>query len=300
MDFKKILLIVNPKAGITHHRYNIFDIIESFCERECLTTTLSTLKEGDTIRYVKNNAASHDLVVCCGGDGTLNETVSGLLSENLDIPIGYIPSGSTNDMARTLSIPSKPKKAAELIMEGEPKPFDVGKFGDDRYFCYTASFGAFTRVSYSTPRKLKNIFGHFAYVLDGIAKAGEELVPHKVKVKADDFEVEGEFLLGGLFNARSVAGLIKLDKCDVVLDDGLFELILIRMPKNPDALYRTIKNINHQNFTDDAIIFRRVKSAEFTFETPTAWSLDGESGGEVRTVYIENLKHAVKIFGKKD
>ena len=300
MDFKKILLIVNPKAGITQHRYNIFDIIESFCGRECLTTTLSTLKEGDTIRYVKDNAASHDLVVCCGGDGTLNETVSGLMDKKLDVPIGYIPSGSTNDMARTLSIPKKPKKAAELIMEGEPKPFDVGKFGDSRYFCYTASFGAFTRVSYSTPRKLKNLFGHFAYVLDGIAKAGEELVPLKVKVKADDFEVEGEFLLGGVFNARSVAGLIKLDKCDVVLDDGLFELILIRNPKNPNALYRTIKNINHQDFTDDAIIFRRVKWAEFTFETPTAWSLDGESGGATKTVYIENLRHAVKIFGKKD
>lgn len=300
MDYKKILLVINPKAGITHHRYNIFDIIKSFCERECLTTTLSTLKEGDTIRYVKSNAKSHDMVVCCGGDGTLNETISGLMQAGIERPIGYIPSGSTNDMARTLAIPTKPIKAAELIMEGEPKPFDIGKFGDNRYFCYTASFGAFTRVSYSTPRKLKNVFGHFAYVLDGIAKAGEELVPHKVKVKADDFETEGEFILGGVFNARSVAGLIKLDKCDVVLDDGLFELILIRNPKNPDDLYRTIKNIKQQDFTDDAIIFRRVKSAEFTFETPTAWSLDGESGGETKTVVIENLKHAVSIFGKKD
>jgi len=300
MDFKKILLIINPKAGITHHRYKIFDIIKSFCERECLTTTLSTLKEGDTIRYVKSNAKSHDMVVCCGGDGTLNETISGLMQAGIERPIGYIPSGSTNDMARTLAIPTKPIKAAELIMEGVPKPFDIGKFGDDKYFCYTASFGAFTRVSYSTPRKLKNVFGHFAYVLDGIAKASEELVPIKVKVKADNFETEGEFILGGIFNARSVAGLIKLDKCDVVLDDGLFELILIRNPKNPDDLYRTIKNIKQQDFTDDAIIFRRVKSAEFTFETPTAWSLDGESGGETKTVVIENLKHAVSIFGKKD
>lgn len=240
------------------------------------------------------------MVVCSGGDGTLNETVSALMQLNLNIPIGYIPSGSTNDMARTLSIPRKPKKAAELIMEGEPKPFDVGKFGENRYFCYTASFGAFTRISYSTPRKLKNLFGHFAYVLDGIAKAGEELIPHTVKVTADGFEVEGEFLLGGIFNARSVAGLIKLDRCNVVLDDGLFELILIRMPKNADDLYRTIKNINHQNFTDDAIIFRRVKNAKFEFKSPTSWSLDGENGGEVKDVEIKNLEHAVSIFGRKE
>lgn len=300
MKFKKILLIVNPKAGLTKHRYNIFDIIESFCERDCITTTLSTLKEGDAIKYVRENAAEHEMVVCAGGDGTLNETVSALMEQKLNIPIGYIPSGSTNDMARTLDIPTKPKKAAELIMDGEPKPFDVGKFGENRYFCYTASFGAFTRISYSTPTKLKNIFGHSAYVLNGIAKAGQELVPLKASIKTETENFEGEFILGGLFNARSVAGLVKLDKCDVKLDDGLFELFLIRMPKNLESLDRIIKNINRQNFTDDAIILRRVKWAEFTFEKPTAWSLDGESGGETTKIMVENMHHAVNIFGKKD
>ena len=187
-----------------------------------------------------------------------------------------------------------------LIMEGVPKPFDVGKFGEDKYFCYTASFGAFTRISYSTPRKLKNVFGHFAYVLEGIAKAGMELVPHKVHVKTEDFETEGEFILGGIFNSRSVAGLIKLDKCGVETDDGLFELMLIRMPKTADELNRTSKNLNKQIFTDQTVIFKRVRWAEFTFENPTAWSLDGESGGETKTVRIENMKHAVSIMGKED
>ena len=126
MDFKKILLIINPKAGLTHQRYNIFDIIESFCERDCITTTLTTLKEGDAVRLVEKNAAEHEMVVCSGGDGTLNETVSALLKSGVNIPIGYIPSGSTNDMAKTLDIPLKNKKAAELIMDGEPHPFDVG------------------------------------------------------------------------------------------------------------------------------------------------------------------------------
>lgn len=300
MDYKKILLIINPKAGITNHRYNIFDIIESFCKRDCITSTLTTLREGDAVRLVAQNAKDHDMVVCSGGDGTINEIVSALLKNKVNIPIGYIPSGSTNDMARTLQIPTKPKKAAELIMEGEPKPFDVGLFGEDRYFCYTASFGAFTKVSYSTPQKLKNMFGHFAYVLSGVAKAAEELVPHKVKVVTDNFTVEGEFLLGGLFNARSVAGLIKLDKCDVDLADGEFELILIRKPKNADMLYRTIKDLQKQRFSDETVIIRRVKSAEFFFETPTGWSLDGERGGEVSSVKIQNLKHAVSFFGRKD
>lgn len=300
MDYKKILLIINPKAGITKYHYNIFDIIEAFCKRECITSTLTTLKEGDAIKLVLKNAKEHDMVVCCGGDGTLNETVSALLKTGANIPIGYIPSGSTNDMARTLAIPKKPKKAAELIMEGVPKPFDIGKFGEDKYFCYTASFGAFTRISYSTPRRLKNVFGHFAYVLEGIAKAGMELAAHKVHVKAENFEADGEFILGGIFNSRSVAGLIKLDKCGVETDDGLFELMLIRMPKTADELNRTIKNLNKQIFTDQTVIFKRVSWAEFNFENPTAWSLDGENGGETKTVRIENMKHAVSIMGKED
>ncbi|MEE1279696.1 MAG: diacylglycerol kinase family protein [Oscillospiraceae bacterium] len=300
MDYKKILLIINPKAGITNHRYNIFDIIEAFCKKGCVTSTLTTLKEGDAVRLVCENAADHDMVVCSGGDGTINETVTALLRTGVNIPIGYIPSGSTNDMARTLELPLKPKKAAELIMEGSPKPFDIGLFGDDKYFCYTASFGAFTKVSYSTPQKLKNMFGHFAYVLSGVAKAAEELVPHKVKVVCDNFTVEGEFLLGGLFNARSVAGLIKLDKCGVDLSDGMFELILIRKPKNADMLYRTIKNLQKQSFSDETVIMRRVKSAQFIFEKPVGWSLDGEWGGEVSSVKIQNLKHAVSFFGRNE
>ncbi len=300
MDYKKILLIINPKAGITNHRYNIFDIIEAFCKKGCVTSTLTTLKKGDAVRLVCENAADHDMVVCSGGDGTINETVTALLRTGCNIPIGYIPSGSTNDMARTLELPLKPKKAAELIMEGSPKPFDIGLFGEDKYFCYTASFGAFTKVSYSTPQKLKNMFGHFAYVLSGVAKAAEELVPHKVKVVCDNFTVEDEFLLGGLFNARSVAGLIKLDRCGVDLSDGEFELILIRKPKNADMLYRTIKDLQKQNFSDETVIMRRVKSAQFIFEKPVGWSLDGERGGEVSSVKIQNLKHAVSFFGRNE
>ncbi len=300
MDYKKILLIINPKAGITSHRYNIFDIIEAFCRRDCVTTTLTTLKEGDAVRLVTRSAAEHDMVVCSGGDGTLNETVSALLKCGICIPIGYIPSGSTNDMARTLHIPRKPKKAAELIMEGWPKPFDVGLFGEDKYFCYTASFGAFTKVSYSTPQKLKNLFGHFAYVLSGALKAAEELTQHHVKVTADNFSIEGDFLLGGMFNAHSVAGLIRLDKCGVDLADGEFELILIRNPKNADMLYRTIKDLQKQRFSDETVVMRRVKNAEFTFEKPTAWSLDGECGGETTSVKIQNLQHAVSIFGRNE
>lgn len=300
MDYKKILLIINPKAGITRHRYNIFDIIKEFCEHDCITSTLTTLKEGDAVRLVAENASDHDMVVCSGGDGTINETVSALLNCGINVPIGYIPAGSTNDMARTLDLPLKPKKSASLIMNGKPKPFDVGLFDGNKYFCYTASFGAFTKVSYSTPQKLKNMFGHFAYVLRGVANAAEELVPHKVKVKADEFEFEGEFLLGGLFNARSVAGLIKLNKCGVDLDDGKFELILVRKPQTADMLYRTIKDLQKQRFSDDTVIMRRVSSAEFIFDKPTAWSLDGENGGSVTSVKLKNLKHAVSIFGRDE
>ena len=300
MDYKKILLIINPKAGMTQQRYNVFDIIEAFCKKDCVTTTLTTLKEGDAVRLVLENVKNHDMVVCSGGDGTLNETVSALMRSGVNIPIGYIPSGSTNDMARTLGLPLKTKKAAELIMEGEPHPFDVGIFGDDKYFCYTASFGAFTKVSYSTPRKLKNALGHLAYILEGVSNVPNELTPHHVRVKAGDFEVEDDFLLGGMFNSKSVGGLVKLDKSGLKLDDGKFELMLIRNPKNVDHLNRIISDLSRQRFNDDTIILRQVESARFTFDKPTPWSLDGEFGGECESVLVENRRHAISIFGKKE
>ena len=297
MKYKKILLVINPGAGQRRNRFSVFDISEAFCKRGCWTTTLTTLAAGDAVRLVEHNAAEHDMVVCSGGDGTLNETVTALMRCGVQIPIGYIPAGSTNDMARTLDIPVRIRRAAELVMEGEPFPFDVGRFGEDRYFCYTASFGAFTKVSYSTPRWLKNILGHFAYILSGVTKAFEELVPYQAHVVTDNgFETEGEFLLGGVFNARSVGGLIRLDRSGVGLDDGKFELLMIRRPKSVDGLYRIISDLSKQRFCDETVLMRRVRWAEFTFEKPTAWSLDGERGGETTRVRIENLQGAVSIF----
>lgn len=297
MQYKKILLIVNPKAGLSNFsRYNVFDIIVEFCENDCITTTFTTLKEGDATRLTEEYAKDYDMIVCSGGDGTLNETVSALMRKGINIPIGYIPSGSTNDMARTLEIPLKVKRAAKLIMSSDAKPFDVGKFCDDKYFCYTASFGAFTKVSYSTPRKLKNIFGHMAYIFKGISSAIEELVPINAKIEADGEIYEGEFILGGIFNAKSVGGLVRLDKSDVLLDDGKFELLLIKNPKNLDVLNKILNGLSKQKFDNEHIIMKKVSSAVFTFEDEVPWSLDGEFGGKTKRAEIKNLHNAISII----
>ena len=295
---KKVLLIINPTAGKTRVKSKILDIADLFRKNGYAATTLTTAKKGDAADFVKQYASEHDLIVCCGGDGTLNEIISGFMQSASQLPIGYIPTGTTNDMAKTLHLPKSIKKAAHMIQNEQPIYQDIGMFNTTHYFSYIASFGAFTKVSYATPQWLKNRFGHLAYVLDGIRSVGD-IHPYRLKVTADNLEDEDEFIFGSVTNSCSVGGMFQFKREDVCLNDGKFEVLLIRNPRNPVELRRILYGLIHKKFDKKSILFFHANQVTFEFEKETAWTVDGEFAGQSHKVQIENLHNAIKIIRKE-
>lgn len=292
---KKIYLIINPKAGKTKPKTDMYNIISVFCQEEYEVTTVFSAYRGHAEELAEKAAGKkYDFIVCYGGDGTLNEVAAGVLKSGKDMPIGYIPAGSTNDFASSLKLPTTARKAAQNIADGKPSPIDVGKFNKN-YFMYIASFGAFTAVSYNTPQDIKNALGHFAYVLQGIKDIGT-IVPYKVKITADGKVYEGEYIFGGIGNSKSIGGIVKLKDELVSMDDGVFEGILVRQPKTPIELNNIILGISFSDFSNE--MFEFFKASEIIVETEDKfdWSLDGEfcEGGNV--VKINNIHDGVKIM----
>lgn len=289
---KKVLLIVNPCAGRTKSRAGTFDIVDKFSTNDYHFSIHTTTCQGDATNIVKKHYEGKDMVVCCGGDGTLNETINGVMEMPNRIPIGYIPSGSTNDLATTLGIPSDIKKATDLIMDGHTNTYDIGLF-NNRYFSYVASFGAFTSISYSTNQKLKNKLGHAAYLLSAV-KDVKSLKAVHMKIEYDGGVLEDDFVLGAIANSTSVAGLFKFKKDDVRLNDGYFELLLVKKI-NPLQAPIFFKRIVKQEYDGEQIIFLKTRSLKVISETPIAWTLDGEFGGSHKVSNIHVLSKAVDI-----
>ena len=230
---KKLLFIVNPRAGKTKSRAPLFDAVSIFSKAGYLVRVAETRRHGDATELAERFGGDFDLVVCHGGDGTLNETVNGImrLPREKRPPLSYLPGGSTNDFAASLSISSDPALAAQSAMRLQPRDLDVGVF-NEKNFVYVASFGAFTRTAYTVPQDIKNMFGHFAYLLEGV-KDLETLCPYPMRLTADGEVFEGEYLFGAVCNSTSIAGLMKLSPDAVDLCDGQFELMLVPVPKTP-------------------------------------------------------------------
>lgn len=275
---KKLLFIVNPKAGRIKSREPLFDAVSIFCDAGYLVEVVTTRRRGDAEMYAFTRGEAFDHVVCHGGDGTLSETVNGLmrLSPDRRPALSYLPGGSTNDFAASLQISREPALAALRAMRLVPQPLDVGRFGE-RNFIYVASFGSFTQASYSAPQDVKNMFGHFAYFLEGVRDI-ESLRPYPMKITTDTGEVfEGEYLFGAVSNATSIAGIMKLEPANVDFSDGRFELILVPVPKTALGLQHLITALTTRDYANSkGLIFRHVRS--LTAESPdsTPWTLDGE------------------------
>jgi YegS/Rv2252/BmrU family lipid kinase len=235
-----------------------------------------------------------DMVVCSGGDGTFNETVTGLMKAGLDLPLGYIPAGSTNDFAASLGLSSDCMEAARQIVEGVPCRYDAGKFGD-RYFSYVASFGAFTKASYSTPQNIKNALGHTAYILEGIQELSQ-LKPTHVRIQLENTVIEDDFLFGAISNSTSLGGVLTLDPKQVDMGDGVFELLLIRAPKDIMELHECVWAVQKQQYNCSMITF--VSTRELTvFPNPQMdWTLDGERCPGAESVHVENLHRAIRLM----
>ena len=295
---KKMLFIMNPFAGVKRANRHLADILLTFNQAGYEVITHTTLGRGDATAVAREKGKDVDLVVCCGGDGTLNETITGLLSAGADTPIGYIPAGSTNDFAASLKLSTNIPRAAQEIVEGEPVSYDVGRFGS-RYFSYVASFGAFTKSSYTTPQNIKNALGHTAYILSGITELSQIRNEH-VRMEIDGQLGEGDFLFGAICNSTSVGGILTLDPKQVDMGDGLFEILLIRAPENLAEIHECIQALQSQRYNCAMITFRSARKVRIFADPQMPWTLDGEKEDGHEVVEVENLHHAIRLVQKRD
>lgn len=290
---KRMLFIYNPRAGKAQIKNNLFDILDIFVKAGYEVTAYPTQYAGDATRAVKERQKGYDLVVCSGGDGTLDEVVNGMMQCEERLPIGYVPAGSTNDFANSLGIPRRMKKAAEVAVTGENFTCDIGFFNENS-FVYIAAFGIFTNVSYETKQDVKNILGHTAYLIEGV-KSLSSIKSYHLKVNYDDTCLEDDFLFGMITNSNSVGGFKGITGKNVELNDGLFEVMLIRKPTNPLELNNIVAALLDRKIHSEAI--HCFKTAHITVESdkPLAWTLDGEFGGEHTKAVIKNEKGAMEI-----
>lgn len=291
---KKMLFVLNPFAGKRKANRYLADILSIFNRAGYTVITHMTAGPGDAARTVELLAGEVDLVVCAGGDGTFNETVTGILRSGADTPIGYIPCGSTNDFAASLHLPSNVLQAARSIVNGQPVRYDAGKFGQ-RYFAYVASFGAFTKASYATPQNIKNALGHTAYVLSGISELSQIRKEH-IRIETEDTIIEDEFLFGAISNSTSVGGILTLDSSQVDMGDGEFEIMLVRSPRSLSELSECIQAVQAQKYNCSMITFFSAKKVRVLASEDMPWTLDGEKEEGHADVTAENLHHAIRIM----
>lgn len=290
----KILFVMNPKAGTKKAQKYLADILGEFCGAGHTVITHVTAGPGDAIQAVIRYSKEVDLVVCCGGDGTFNETVNGIMQCGIHVPIGYIPAGSTNDFAASLKLPTQPIKAARAILEGKPVRYDIGQFGS-RYFSYVASFGAFTKASYATPQSVKNTLGHTAYILEGIQELSQ-IRPIHVKLELDEEIIEDDFLFGAISNSTSVGGILTLDPQQVDMQDGKFEILLVRAPRKMGEISECIQALSTQRYNCQMITFRSSSHVRVTADENMVWTLDGERAEGASILDIYNLKQAIRLM----
>ena len=294
---KKMLFIMNPCSGQKRARRYLPEILQIFSGAGYDVITHMTTSQGDATRVAARLGGEVDLVVCCGGDGTFNETIAGLLSSGRRVPVGYIPAGSTNDFAASMKLPTNVLEAARLAVEGEPVAYDVGKFGD-RYFAYVASFGAFTRASYSTPQNVKNALGHTAYVLEGINELSQIRKEH-IRMEIDGNVVEDDFLFGAVSNSTSVGGILTLDPATVDMADGLLEILLVRAPRNLMEIHECIQAVQSQKYSCAMITFCSGHRMKIYADPQMPWTLDGEREEGHAQVEVVNQHQAIRLMQRR-
>ncbi len=295
MSHKRMLLLINPCAGQRKARRYLTEIVDIFNRGGWMVIVHITAAQGDAAHAVMQYADQVDFVVCCGGDGTFNETVSGIMESGKKIPVGYIPAGSTNDFASSLHLSSNILQAARNIVNGRAVPLDLGCFGG-RYFSYVASFGAFTKTSYSTPQNQKNILGHAAYILNGIQEISQLKTQHLRFELSDGTIIEDNFLFGAISNSRSVGGILTLAEGMVDLQDGQFELLLVRAPKDVAELAACIKALQKQTYDCRMLTFMKTTSVHIVAPKDMPWTLDGELESGHERIYAECLHCALDFF----
>ena len=296
---KKLLFVYNPRAGKEMLKPRLSDVLDIFVKAGYEVTVHPTQAYRDAYYQIKEyEVGKYDLIACSGGDGTIDEVATGMMKRREMgkdvVPVGYIPAGTTNDFAKSLHIPRKPLAAADNAVKGVPFPCDIGKFNDS-VFVYIAAFGIFTDVSYETDQAVKNVLGHMAYILEG-AKRIFNIPSYKIKVEHDGEVIEDEFIFGMVTNSRSVGGFSNMVGKNIVFDGGLFEVTLIKTPKNPIALQEIIAALLIEQVDTKHMYTFKTKKITFDSVEEIPWTLDGEFGGEQDYVEIENVQKAMEIM----
>lgn len=296
---KSLLFVYNPKAGKAKIRNKLLDIIDVFVRSGYSVVVHPTQGHGDArevVQYRKKGA--YDLVVCSGGDGTLDEVVAGMMQTEEHLPIGYIPAGSTNDFAKSLGISSNMVTAANDIITGQVFSCDIGRFNDE-VFVYVAAFGMFTEVSYATDQQMKNMLGHVAYLLEGV-KSLSTIKSYEMRIESEQGIIEGDFIFGMVTNSTSVGGFKNITGKDVELDDGKFEVLLVKRPVTYVEVDNTVSSLVVPKFDAQCIQYLKTSHLTISSEDKISWTLDGEFGGEHTEVVIKNLHKALPIIVKRE
>lgn len=292
---KTVLFIFNPVAGTAKIRKNLYEIVDFYDENDCLVTFCPTRKLVEYVDGQGLDIRNFDIIVCSGGDGTLNMVAAFFQQQHLDKPIAYVPSGSTNDYAYSIGIPDNINAALCNTLNGAVRRIDIGSF-NGKYFLYVAAFGIFTKTSYSTPQKNKNMLGHMAYILEGVKQISEIRGYHmRIEVK-DGAVLEGDYMLGLVTNTLSIGGFKNLLPRDIALDDGEFEVLMIRRPTNLVELHGIITAMLKEKIeSNEYMTFVRTSKVIIHAEEKIAWTLDGEYGGEEQDVEIVNMERCLEI-----
>ncbi|MCI6811497.1 MAG: diacylglycerol kinase family lipid kinase [Lachnospiraceae bacterium] len=292
---KRMLFVYNPKAGKAKIRNKLSDIIDVFARSGYSIVVHPTQGQGDAREVVKNREkGAYDLIVCSGGDGTLDEVVAGMMQTQEHLPVGYIPAGSTNDFAKSLGISSNMVAAAETIVKGRVFSCDIGRFNEG-LFVYVAAFGMFTEVSYATDQQMKNMLGHMAYLLEGV-KSLSTIKSYVMRIESEEEIIEGDFIFGMVTNSISVGGFKNITGKDVELDDGKFEVLLVKRPVTYVELDNTVASLVVPKFDAQCIQYLKTSCLRIYSKEKISWTLDGEFGGEHKEVVIENLQKVLPII----
>lgn len=291
---KRLLFIYNPHSGKGVIKEHLSDITDKFVKAGYRVELYPSQRKLDAKEKVVRWAEDFDMVVCSGGDGTLNEVISGMMELEEKPRLGYIPSGSTNDFAASIMLPKNMQDAADVVLKGLPLDVDIGGFNKKK-FVYIAAFGAFTDVSYMTPQEMKNTLGHPAYIIEAVKKL-TSLRSYNIKAKIDDKIIEGSYMFGMVTNSVSVGGFKGITGKGVILDDGLFEVTLIKEPKNPIELQLILGALIGMDVKCNSIEFFKTSRIEIETDEKIPWVLDGEYGGAPKRIIIKNYQHAIRIM----
>lgn len=307
-NMKKMLLIINPRSGRCKGMKKLGEIVRIAQSRDYLPTVLITGKAGDARDFARDLGGTADLVACVGGDGTFSEVVAGMIDGGHTTPLGYIPAGSTNDYAASLGLAKKMETAAQDMFDGVEKTFDAGR-QNGQSFTYVTAFGMPAKASYGAPQKLKNLLGHFAYILEGIRDLHTLKAEH-ARITVDDEVLEGDYLMGTISNTTSIGGILQFNPDDVLLNDGYLELMLVAKPSSLGELSALVGAITKKRYTDCACItFRKSKHIRIDADDPMPWTIDGEYMPDGREAEVEAVPAAIRVMvpavsrrkkGKKD